>query len=408
MKKISIVLLALLLIGGMAFADITLTGTADFGFEFDTNTGNFGLVDSQDTSDVEFSFTLDSADASAMGDADVYAVIEMSGSIDVNIDGTDLDEDDTVADVITLEGDGGTPEVWSVLSTNLETGDEIVASVAIDTAKIVGPDWSVSILGMPDSMSFAQSFELDADDEAIDTVSGGLIVANGGVEVVYGDYTLGADFYKGTTTDFAVYAAGDVEVADGVTVGLAAGYDNAGGFDASAKLAYDMDGTAVAVAMDSNNNFSAFDISASAAVDAYSLDVYYDGTLDAQVVAALDAATITVTGMDLITTQDLGVEVETTVDAFAITVGGGYNIGATSWDASAEVAYTADEYTVTLGGGYNSANVFDLSAVIENTTLIDGATLSLGYEALDLLAKDATADTANDTGIISAMVTIAL
>ncbi len=395
MKKLTIVLLALLLIGGMAFADITLTGEASLALQYDLDADEFGMVNGTDTADAEFSFTLDTADASAMGDADVYAVIEMSGSIDVDIDGQDLDEDDVIL------GDD-------------ETGDEISSSVSIDTAKIVGENWEVSILGMDDSLNMATDFQdRDGSDEvdSDDNVVSGAFGTGDGASLTYEDYTVGAFYYDGA---YAAYLGTSMEVADGVTVGLGLGFDGAA--DVSAELAYDMDGTAVTVAVDTADNFADMDVSLATTLDmdgtAVTLDGYFfndtvAGTdLAVEAGLTLDAVALTVTGSTLITGWDLAVEASTDLnDEIALTVDGSFD-NANAWSAGASAVYTVEDYTVTLGGGYTSAGVIDLTATIENTTLIDGATLYLGYEADDF--TDVGADATDAKGVVAASVTIAL
>lgn len=398
MKKISIVLLALLLVGGMAFADITLTGSADLSFGYDLDTNDVGLTNNPYTADTAFSFTLDSASASAEGDAEVYAVIEMSGSIDVNIDGVDADEDGATAN------DG------------LEAGNEISASVSIDTAKIVGPEWELSILGMSDGLSYAVSFQdADGDDEMDDEVAGSF-GDGGGATLTYGDYTVGADFYNTYnndntyTTAYAVYGATSMDLADGVSVGFGAGVaDN--GWAVSAKACYEADGlTAKAAADVKDDGTFAYDVSFSAETAVSDADLtvnaYYGTDLAVQGIVAYAPATVTVTGSTLTTAWDLAAEVALAVnDQIALTVDGGFN-KAKAWNGGAEVIYTADDFTATVGGGYTSADVLDLKAIIENSTLISGATVSLGYEGTNILAADTNPD--KDKGAVTAKISIAL
>ena len=55
---------------------------------------------------------------------------------------------------------------------------------------------------------------------------------------------MGADFYKGAATTYAVYAATSMDLADGVSVGFGAGYaDN--GYAVSAKAGDEADGLTV-------------------------------------------------------------------------------------------------------------------------------------------------------------------
>ncbi|MCF7933294.1 MAG: hypothetical protein K9M84_08435 [Spirochaetia bacterium] len=410
MKKLSIVLLALLLIGGMAFAEITLTGSADLSLGYDLDTTANGLVNGTDTGDVEFSFTLDSASASASGDADVYAVIEMSGSIDVNIDGVDANEDDTTDPTLAEEG-----------------GDEIASDVSIDVAKIVGPDWELSILGMDNALNYATSFQdLDGSDEvdADDNNVSGAFGDEGGFTFTYGDYTIGADYYDdATNVTYAFYGAASMELAEGVTVGVGAGLDE-GNFDMSVKAAYAADTMTVEAAADfadlggtllfdmsfmANTVVSDADITAKAF---YGSDAAADGAgLAAQlaVVYAPVSLTLTGSGIDFAGAWELTAEVA--VDATEeLAVSADFTIDdASAWNTGAEVVYTAADYTVTVGGGINSDNVIDAAAEIASTTLIDGATVSLGYAGDDITEADLAGSYDNGhKGSITAKVSIAL
>ena len=382
MKKLSIVLLALLLVGGMAFAaDITVTGSADLSFGFDLDSNDVGLVGATDTSDVDFNITLGSGSASASGEGDVYAVIE--GSADVTVDYQDGED---------------TPDTF-----------EIEAEASIDTAKIVGPDWEVSILGMADGLNYAYSFQdLNADDDvdADDSDVAGSFGDGGGVAVTYGDYTLGADFYKagaGAAT-YALFAETSMELAEGLTVGAGVGVaDN--GVAASVKAAYAADGLTVDVAADFADLTGTFDFDASLVAKTMvsdadvTLNAYYGNDLAVQGIVALAPATVTVTGSTLIGAWDIAAEVAYDVnDMLAVTVDGSFD-KASAWDAGAEVVYTMDDYTVTVAGGYASSNVIDFSAEVASTTMISGATLSLGYE---------TADFNTSNGAITAKVSIEL
>jgi hypothetical protein len=304
----------------------------------------------------------------------VYAVIEGSASLDVDY----MDDD---ADTF-----------------------EIIGEASIDTAKIVGPDWSVSILGMASSLNYASSFQdLNADDDvdSDDSDVEGAFGDGGGVAVTYGDYTLGADFWNAT---YAVYAATSMELADGVTVGAGVGFadDDAA---ASVKASYAADGLSVDVAADFAGLLTTFDFDASLVATTMvsdadvTLNAYYGNDLALQGIVALDPATVTVTGSNLLGAWDIAAEVAYTVnDQVAVTVDGGFD-SASAWNAGAEVVYTMDDYTVTVGGGYASSPALDLSAEIASTTLVSGATLSLGYEVADILTEK---------GAITAMVSIEL
>jgi hypothetical protein len=401
MKKFSIVLLALLLAGGFAFAEISpMTGSADLSFLYDLDASDVGLDNATDTSDVEFSFTLDTASASAQGDADVYAVIEMSGSIDVNIDGTDLNDNDTIA------------------PTSAEEGNEIVTDVSIDTAKIVGPDWELSILGMEDALNWATSFQdlnndddVDSDDSDVE----GSFGAGNGFTFTYQDYTVGADYWNPGTgaATYALYAATDLELQDGLTVGFAAGYDQ-NDLDFSAKAGYATDNLTVDVAADVIDVMNALDFDASLTAKTTVSDAevtingYYGNDLGAQAIVAYDPITVTVTGSTLVNAWALDAEVEVVVDE-TLTVGanGGFDVNS-AWDAGADVTYTQADYVAKLGGGYNSDSELSIEASVESTTIVDGATLGVSYEGYDILDGKAGAHADGDKGVVKTYVSIAL
>jgi hypothetical protein len=409
MKKFSIVLLALLLAGGFAFAEISpMTGSADLSFLYDLDASNVGLDNATDTSDVEFSFTLDTAAASAQGEADVYAVIEMSGSIDVNIDGTDN------GDGIDYDGDGETDDVDTVA----EAGDEISTDVSIDTAKIVGPDWELSILGMQDALNWATSFQdLDGDDDvdSDDNDVSGSFGAGDGFTFTYQDYTVGADYWNpgsGAAT-YALYAATGLELQEGVTVGLAAGLDE-NDLDFSAKAGYATDNLTVDVAADVIDVINALDFDASLTAKttvsdaAVTVNGYYGNDLGVQGIVAYDPITVSVTGSTLVNAWALDAEVEVVVDE-TLTVGanGGFDVNS-AWNAGGDVTYTQADYVAKLGGGYNSDSELSLEASVESTTIVDGATLGVSYAGYDILDGKAGAHADGDKGVVKTYVSIAL
>jgi hypothetical protein len=401
MKKLSIVLLALLLIGGMAFAEITLTGSADLSLGYDLDTDANGLGNVSNLDDVEFAFTLDSASASASGDADVYAVIEMSGSIDVHIDGSD----DSLY-------------------------DEIDSGVSIDVAKIVGPDWELSILGMNNVLNYATSFqdlddsdEVDADDS---NVSGAFGDEGDGFTFTYGDYTVGAHYYddKADVT-YAFYGAASVELAEGVTVGVGAGLDQEN-FDMSVKAAYAADAMTVEAAADFADlgGTMLFDMSFMANTVAADADItvkaFYGSKsnaigagLAAQLAVVYAPVSLTLTGSGIDFDDEWEMTAEVAVDATEeLAVSADFTIdGSSAWNTGAGVVYTAADYTVTVGGGIDSDSVIDAAAEIASSTLIDGATVSLGYAGDDLTKKGITSNDELDNGqmgSVTAKVSIAL
>ncbi len=150
----------------------------------------------------------------------------------------------------------------------------------------------------------------------------------------------------------------------------------------------------------------AFDASASAVYDIVAVDVYYGAELAAKAAVDLDPISLTVDVRDIINTQDINVSASTTVDAAAISAGFGYVIDGGAWDVNASVEYTLDQAVVTLGGSYNSAKVLALNAGISSDSIINGATVSLGYAGDDLTKAEGDSET--DLGKITAGVTISL
>ena len=204
----------------------------------------------------------------------------------------------------------------------------------------------------------------------------------------------------------------------------------------SAKVGYATDNLSVAVAADydavkynkdDNTIISYFDASANVKFAPVTVDAYYGlngynakmldnapakyktlaHTLSAQVATDLAAfdlpVKVTVWGKDILNTMDYGAKAEVTIDAIKLSVNGGYvidplyvkkfldqNVG--KYYLGADVEYTNDLFTAKAGVGFNSyvgkdvkdAAQLILSASVESSAIIPGATLKLAYGA----AKD--------------------
>jgi hypothetical protein len=272
---------------------------------------------------------------------------------------------------------------------------------------------------MNDALNWATSFQdLDGDDDvdSDDNDVSGSFGDEGGFTFTYQDYTVGADFwYDGATdtTTYAAYAATDLELQDGLTVGFAAGLDESD-LDFSAKASYAADMLTVDVAADVVNVMNALDFDASVTAmttvsDAeVTVNGYYGNDLAVQGIVAYEPITLTVTGSTLINAWALDAEVEVVVDD-TLTVGanGGFDVNS-AWNAGADLTYTQADYVAELGGGYNSDSELSLSASVETTTIVDGATLGASYTAGDLLEKNAGLHEDGDKGIVKTYVSIAL
>lgn len=400
MKKISAVLLVLVLVGSVAFAGFT--GLAETTFKYDLDTGAYGFEN-----DTEFDLELVFHEAlgEAKGEGDIYAEIAASFTFSY-----ERDENDNL---MIIPGD---------------------FEVSFDYAKIVGENWYVGILGALDRPNYAASaIDLDDDDDPADYIPTGL-EAKAGIELGYGGYVASLSIDDGdTSTDPAEYDFfGTIEtpeftLADGLTLafgaaGRMANVDGANAVSGSVKGAYSADAYAVSFASDmgyDNESFDA-DVAVALAVDPVTIDLYYatinnspDATglpaadlLSARAVFTIDPFDITLKGMDLINAKDLYASVGfAATDAIKVTVGGGYVIDTKDVSVDGLVEYTAAQYTASAEAnyGYNvdaETSTLGLNLGVESDKLVNGATLSASYEVDDLI-------TAEDKGVLSTGVKIA-
>ena len=230
----------------------------------------------------------------------------------------------------------------------------------------------------------------------------------------------------------------------------------------SAKVGYATDTLSVAVAADydvvkylkdDNTIYSFFDTSAKVAFAPVTVDAYYGlngivakgleaapsklktlaHTLSAQVATDLAAfdlpVKLTVYGKDILNTMDYGAKAEVTIDAIKLGVKGGYvidpilakkiadeNFG--KYYLGADVEYTNDLFTAKAGVGFNSyvakglekAAQLTLSASVESSAIIPGATLKLAYGAAkkdqNLLKDQIALQPAQNLGKVDATCTI--
>jgi len=396
MKKISAVLLVLVLVGSVAFAGFT--GSASVGVGYDLDSTDYGFL-SQGTG-VSVDVTFEELLGEAKGDGDIYASIK--ATLDFTFSNAD---DDSVADADMM-----------LVGANLD----------FDHAKIFGEDWYVSILGAMAAPDFAKSAidSTDRPDTTNDlsyTLKQSAVAASlsfgkaagkapKGVEVGFKDFAVGLGFVGNADAEtydlHAAVVTPAFEFADGLTGKAGAALRLKQGnnliIGGSVEVAYADDDLAVKVASDvllDNKDFDA-DVAVAASYTDYSLDVYFatktndgenavvDNRLSAKVTAAIDPVTITFTGKDLINTQDLGLEVAfQATEELAVSVNGGYNIGTEVWKAGADVEYETDAFVATLGGSYDSNEILGVSASIASETVVPGATLKLAYVGADDLMK---------------------
>ncbi len=389
MKKISAVLLILALVGGALFASFTGSAGVSFGFNLDSK--DYGFENPVElTADLTFFEKL----VDKAGEGDIYA--EINAELTLGIEFEDVGNEFTA-----------------------NTG--FVGNAEITSAKIIGDNWFVGILGAAGAPNFAASaIDLNLADKAWDMVFDEAVGA--GVTVGFGDYTFGlAVPYTANNIEDKEYnvflsaVTPAYEFADGLTgkfgvAGLLAD-DYMGGF-ASLEVAFAQDDLSVSLASDlsfAKDEDFGVEVAVAAGYDFIDADVYYllkdfdgvygnaDHILSVQLGAVIEGFDITVGGLNLVNKQDLYASVDYDInEQLSVGVNGGYVIADKVWSAGVEATYTADMFTATAAvdveGGDALADLgFEVG--VSSTKLVDGATLALDYASGNLVADPAKAGT---------------
>lgn len=436
MKKISAVLLIAVLASGLVFAGFS--GSATVGFGADLDKKDYGFIGNGTTVTIDYKFAEELGGAKSEGG--VYAEINGTLSLQFNTAAED--------------------------PASVDTGDSHVAFVAaeITDAKIVGDNWSVSLLGAAAPKDFAKS-SIDTyttkEKGAQNVNDWGYKKAKAtgnasynlgydgdhttpGIEASYADYVVGVAL-KGNYADGAekpdmlgyIYTP-KYELADGVTVkaGVAAfkqGVLYSGtssekkAVGGSLEVGYASDAFSASVASDLGYNLVAEEFGvdvlakvnyAPIAVELYYKNLatsykytakvladnlnpkYYAGKnlLSAKVVADLSDSlplTVTLTGKDLVSAQDLDLKAEyEVVEGIKLAVNGGYQFKGVDavtgvyadkkeWTGGLGVTYTADKFTAKVSGaltGKTEITDIEVKASVESSALIPGATLALAWD----------------------------
>jgi len=391
MKKISAVLLVLVLVGSVAFAGFT--GSADATFKVDLDGGSYGFANNKEF-DIELTFHEELA--GAKGEGDIYAEISASFSFGYEIDETStLDE------------------------------SNIVVEADIDVAKIAGEKWSVSILKALAAPNYAKSaVDFDADGKAQDYLASKHVEAKAGVTVEYDGYKVGIsvpytlnNFKTPTNYFMGAVETKTFEVADGLKLTFgAAGQlvkpaDNAASLSAKGEfeVADEYSAKAAVDAIYDNSEIILEAAAGFALVDPkVTLDVYYAskgqaGTkvytdplmkniLSAKASTTIEGLTLTISGKNLLNTGVLGLTASYKAsDAITVGANGGYTLKGADmgyWSAGGDVTYTAEDFKLKVDGKFEhkAANSLKANVTVSSTTLVDGATLSLAYNGGNYLA----------------------
>ncbi len=467
MKKIlSIALVALL--AGSAFA--AFSGNASVALGYNWETGAYGFTNGTGL-DFDIDLATAEGEGEAIADAPVYAGIKATFALKVaNIEATNgfgqyLNPVDgatekaglgvfaEVAEAyvagenwkVSILGTQGAPDfaksaietkdaaVKDVFGNEYDTKDTAVTYkvAANDLAGVTveAYDWKASFgfvgnsgKGQLSTATKEKSFDYNA---FVQTPSFDFDVVNFQLAAIASSNTTETDPTK--KYDSAIGASAKVGFASDIVTGSVAA-------DYGVKLAKN--------AEDKYDATHGLDVAANMAISPVTLDVYFnnenlssktegdaklaENLLSAQVKADLKdfdvPVAITAYGknmLDKIDGQDFGGKVAVTLDAFSVSVDGGYVIGTEKLYLGADVAYTADLFTAKAGidwslfGKADKDNqVLALSASIESSTLIPGATLSLAYgaakEKMNLLDKQVNSDVkAQNAGKVEAKVKIA-
>lgn len=421
MKKISAVLLVLVLVGSVAFAGFTGSMTTGFGFNFDTQA--YGFITRSNAVSVDVNL-LELVSAKK-GEGDIYADVKAT----LNFNFNNADESDLNSGAAVVPGAEG----YSVTP--------LILQMSFTHAKVVAKDWYAGILAAVRAPNFATSAidskdfvegtnDLDfAYDDATyyaDIRSRDFFDRTTGVEFGYKGFVVGAgltgDVDAGTYNVFGSVLAPAMEVADGLklTVGAAGSFKNTGkGISGHVKGVYTSDELNATVGADliytGANGFKA-DAAAKIAVDPVAVDVYFatnetygaaegwnnaraTNLLSAKVVTKLDPVTLTVTGKDLVNTQNLSASAKFQAsEELAVTVTGGFKVSDSSWSGGGSLAYTAEKFTAAAGATYRSTGRISANASIESTKIVNGATLKLAYAGDDLTDADNNTASGYDNG----------
>jgi hypothetical protein len=387
MKKLSILLIGLLLITGFAVAQefdggVEISGSASVTWGVDLNSNATGFVNAG-TSSVTITLVAEQ-DVSASGDDDLYGEITIA-ELSLTADATD--------GAFTLGGDSGT----------------ITAKIVVSPVEIIiyaGPDMEWGNAESPDdgdvvSVNFADNVAITNAPAGITIV---LPVDPASISVYFvsdGDWLAATE---NTNNDYAIGT--DVEVVvDIITVDLGGYY---GWFNASGSWGAT---AALAVALDVLNGV---DVSIGADIVDTSYEVEFGTTVNLTEANADDD----MGNVGVIVSYDSNDNLDAQLTVTEPTAGGFVDMvgatvvaqlfdltsGAIVWNIDVTGEYSDGGLRPYFGFGYGSDTIFDLNAGVElgaDFTGIDNTTVTLDYISTQLSPAPV------DNGIITAMVEVA-
>jgi len=377
MKKISAVLLVLVLVGSVVFAGFT--GSITTSFDLNLDTGVYGFTNAKA---VDIDMVFQEWLGAKKGEGDIYAEINAKGTLSFD----------------------------SAAAIDADADATLDAYLALTSAKIIAKDWWVGICSSAAASDLAVS-AIDVDGDAVyaSMLPSSYVTQNANGLTV--GLTSGYTFSVGVTGDldapahnfYGSVVTPEYPVADGMTAKFAAAakiVNEANAVAGSAKFAYKTDEYSANLAADL---VYAGDIKADVAVNSTfgktTVNAYFATNtnqgpaianyLEAKVATTVDKFTITASGTDLVNTQALCLSAKMAATAeLAVTGRGKYTIGTNAWEAGTDVVYTAPMYVGTVNLTYKSANELAVTVKAETTKLVAGATLTGQYVVADLIGGD--------------------
>ena len=424
MKKLIIVMLVAVLASSFAFAG--LSGDASVQFQGDFDKKEFGFLNGQN---LKFNFSFTSDSIAKIGEEDIHVELEAGAALSVE--------------------PKRNPDQASVGSVALGN-HKIYLDADIETAKIAGSNWYVSILGADGLDSFAKPTKTKVADYVTD------VTPVDGIEVGVADFVASVSFWKddkGTALSGTIKTP-EFKFADEVVTFKAeagagkapgTGFAVAGfGFTTTAKV-QDVN---VAVAADLGienitKEFDALKFVVDTRLDVgykfvstfayfqynegeqnngetdpekkvvYFKDLYLEAGADFKLKDAFDVpVTVSVWGTNLLepvgksgVALKVGASAEYAKEPITVGVAGefGLNNGFDSWNANVYGQYVAEKFTaggsVGLGGNKDKAfNALNVGAYATTDALVNGATFGVSYGYTTVTANLGTAKDSSKYG----------
>ena len=466
MKKILTIALVALLAASSVFAG--LSGYSNLGFGYNSKSGKFGFNPS---SALSIDLDVATAEGSNIGEGDIYAGIDASVTLKL-IDTMDVKKALIATDKWNDSNSTGYYSVgvfaainsayiagqdWKVSFGTASSNPVNFASSAIDTYK--NKVWDTYHNAWADVKKSAVSYSAP-------------YVGSNGLAATYKDYTVGIGFdgFKSGDDVLMEYtgyvltpeiALGDASVKFGGVFSQGYTEEDDGSYTknkpnagASLQAAYATDKFSAKAAADfglenigaEDGNKFHFDAAANFKYDFVSADVYYadyfstyEYKIDGATGVVLQKTTateyenllsakasvdlksfdvpvaLTLTGKNLINTQDLSAEVKVSVsEAFSFKIKGGYVIKDKKLTAGGTVEYKAEKFTASAEASFtlkdNGEKQLYPTVVVSSDALVNGATLELSWKPVKDYAGDTKTnllDSSKDFGQIYATAKLA-